>query len=500
MPRTYHIVNLALAGVLLLLSLAGAMVAQQASAQPTPAERAAQAVPAANGSYALFWDKQQRVTSASVQVDSAGNRHAAYVVAAPLLEDPPAVYRFCPAGANCADPAQWQSVNIQDEDKLISAIEVQLQLTPQNQPRLLIRSAWGPAGTMHYYFAECDAGCTTRSNWKLGYAFNTDGTAVVDVADMDQPQRNFALDPQGRPRVMYYDRNYGREPDHWGGFYIWCDSDCTERESWQEAWLLRGAIFEYPSITFAKDGRVRMVSQIYGSNSEGVYYLECEAECDDLNDFYIVPIATRGAETLPSWDIELDAQDRPRIVFYRGSDINRSEGERLYYLECNADCRKPEGWQRIDLGVEQGYGQDPDLVIDAQGRMRIAWTSQLGSLGFSYCNASCLQPAAWTNLHFQEETDVKWRQEFPQALPPNCTDSVWKAKNTVLAVDGADTLNIAFDIEINARCVEETPGDPTPYLRYRRIWDTVRHIAYPLNGGATAPGGKPSVYLPAVQR
>lgn len=494
MNHTRRVGAIALAGILIILSVVGGYgvqlapfaVAAQEGRGAAPggtadeaAGIAARMVVQGGNDRALFFRDDTRISSASIKVDTAGNLHAAYVVWAPPNDLPPAVYLFCPVGSNCGDPAAWQGVQLDTR-----VAEVQLQLTPMNQPRLLLQRAMGSDGaTKHYYYYECNSGCTTGSNWSNGVAFYTDGTAISDVNAADQPQRNFALDPQGRPRAFYYDRNYGRNPDHWGGFYTWCDADCTTYENWKQTWIFIGAIFEYPSITFTSDGKFRMVSMIYGSNSQAVYYMECNADCDDATNFKEVKIAERGSEPIPSWDIELDKQDRPRIVMYRGSELNRDEGERLSYHECNADCLKPGSWQRVDVGMPQGHGQDPDLEVDAQGRPRIAWTTGLGNVGFSYCNTACTSAESWTNLYFSDEHDATWRQALPQALPSNCTDDVWKAKNTVLSVDSADVLNIAFDVEVNARCVEKTPGDPTPYIRYRRIWDSVRHISFALNGG-----------------
>ena len=475
MHHSYRVASLTLVGIMYLALLVGTLAAQSVPVQGTSvkaAEPAVQSVMATGDDFALFFRHDRRITSATVKVDAAGNSHAAYVMSLPPIEHPPAMYAFCAAAEDCGDPASWTTIEVPTEDPHAVA-EVQLQLTAQGQPRLMLRVAVGynnGSGTKHYYFAECNTDCTNPGNWTVGYAFNSSETAAVDIADIDQPQRNFALDPQGRPRFMYYDRNYFRDPDHWGGFYTWCNAQCTNQDNWDEAWLLVGSIFEYPSLTFTSDGKPRIVSQIYSSgNTEGVYYFECNNECDDLNDFAFPKIATRGAETSPSWDIEIDAQNRPRIAMYRGSDLDREKGDRLLYLECNADCHKQESWTTIDLGLRSGDGQDPDLEIDAQGRARIAWTTGFGNVGFSYCNSSCLQPAAWNNLYFQDESDAKWRQEIPQALPFNCDADVWKAKNTVLSVDGADTLNIAFDVEVNARCVEETPGDPTPYIVFRRV-------------------------------
>jgi hypothetical protein len=506
MDLARRVVVPALLGVLYCLLLTGMLVARgtPVHGEAIEATRASTGGATATGDdFALFLRNDRRVASATVKVDAAGNRHAAYVTVAPYIEQPPAFYAFCAAGADCATPANWQTIEVPTEFPQ-ATVEVQLQLTPQGQPRLMLRKAWGynsGSGTMHYYYAECNARCTNAGNWNVGYAFNTSETAAVDVSDMDQPQRNFALDPLGRPRFMYYDRNYFRDPDHWGGFYTWCDGECTNQANWDEAWLLVGAIFEYPSLTFTSDGKPRIVSQIYGSNNtQGVFYLQCDTECDDLNDFSIAQVATRGAETSPSWDIALDARNRPRIVMYRGSDLDRERGDRLLYLECNANCHRPEGWTTVDLGLRAGDGQDPDLEIDAQGRARIAWTSVHGNVGFSYCNGSCLQPSSWNNLYFQEEVAARWRQELPQALPFNCDGDVWRPKNTMLSVDGDDTLHIAFDVDVHARCVEQTPGDPTPYIRYRRVWDSVRYLQFSLNGGVPEEPETFQVFLPALQR
>jgi len=104
----------------------------------------------------------------------------------------------------CASPDHWQGTEIGDR-----VTEVQLAVDAAGQPRMLMRVASEQRDFEYeYHYAECNAGCQSPSSWKTVIVRGTYGTSIFDLYDDTSPQRYFALDPQGRPRFVYIDRNY----------------------------------------------------------------------------------------------------------------------------------------------------------------------------------------------------------------------------------------------------------------------------------------------------
>ena len=167
----------------------------------------------------------------------------------------------------------------------------------------------------------------------------TFGTSIFDLYDDTSPQRYFALDPQGRPRFVHIDRNYPAGPDHVDSYYVWCDGQCTQAENWRETLFTDTSSYDfepvlYPSLTFTKSRAPRIVANLYTqseSEPSGLYYFSCDTSCDQREGWQRVHLSERGGGTDPSWDLKLDAQDRPRVTFYLGYRDNQ-DGEFLVYL------------------------------------------------------------------------------------------------------------------------------------------------------------------------
>ncbi len=74
------------------------------------------------------------------------------------------MYGVCAAPVTrCADAANWTYVQLADGVR-----DVQLQLTPAGQPRLLIvTSSTVYANGKDYLYAACDSSCTNRNQWSV---------------------------------------------------------------------------------------------------------------------------------------------------------------------------------------------------------------------------------------------------------------------------------------------------------------------------------------------
>ncbi|HEU5088009.1 MAG TPA: hypothetical protein VFT99_11205, partial [Roseiflexaceae bacterium] len=395
-----------------------------------------------------------------------------------------------PASA-CVNPAAWASVKLGD-----LADEVQLALTPAGQPRMLIvTTSTLFDGGKDYFYAACDAQCTQPASWTLTRILTSDGTAVQDVNDDRSPQRSFALDPQGRPRFVYQDRNYlHAEPDHIGAYYAWCDANCTTAENWQEVRIGNAIettyrrdyeIYKYPSLTFTPQGHPRIITRIFAFNEdgseapEGLYYVGCDAQCGQHESWqraFLIPTGT-GSYPYPGWDVDLTADGRPRAALFTGGGLQPdSANYRLFYLACDNGCFDRDNWSLKDVGLPSNSGQSADLELDSQERPRLAYMDANGDLGYGWCNTDCSNEATtWEQRTVETEGQLK--QDFPQAIPPHCDADTWEGLAPALALDPQGNPRIDYDVAVNARCYyDDTPDDKTdpPTIRFEPVWRGVR--------------------------
>lgn len=436
---------------------------------------------------ALYFENVGETASADIAVDAQGGMHAVFVDSLPLVELPAAHYRYCASpAANCANPVQWAEVTFGDRVE-----EVQLELTQAGQPRLLIQSREEQQDGKEYLYAACDTGCTNQANWSVTSVTYTIFTAIADVGDYRNPQRYFALDPQGRPGFVFYDRNFLIEPDRIGVFFATCSDACNSTEGWtitpigstaEQDIILN---FERPSLAFTSLGQPRIVSHVSVTTETGggISFIGCDANCDVGDNWERVVLYPRGQGIDFGWDIALDAQDRPRIAAFP-EELSNGSGEQLYYFWCDgstlAACLDINNWSGTNLGLGVDNGLHPDLELDAQGRPRIAWITASGSLGYTWCVSGC-ETAQSEWLYEVAESTTAMKAANPQALPPNCDQDLWEVLAPVLVLDAAGNPRIAYDVLVEGRCMYSDPTDPTrpPTSRFEEIWRGARVMFFP---------------------
>jgi hypothetical protein len=452
---------------------------------PTPAVRGAR-----------FLEPTIKHASADLALDANGGMHAAYAHFIPNAEHPRAVYTFCTAGpSGCADAAAWQSVALADRVR-----EVQLELTAQGQPRLLIVSDEVERDGQEYRYAACDQSCGSADSWASAVvATSYNATSVTDA---DQPQRSFALDPEGRPAFLYNDRNYQyAEPDRYGAYYASCETSCTDAGSWtttalsriyRSTWSFDYEKFTYQALRFTPDGKPRFIARVYALNADGseapygLYYYGCDGDCDQSASWrrrYLLPTGG-GSVPHPSWDLAFDGAGKPHIALFLGDSITPPEFvNQLLYIGCSAqDCLAPgDTWSFSQVLKVKGAGQGADVEVDGQGRPRLAWIGPDGDLGYAWCDANCAaETAVWQQQTV--ETEAQLRAEHPQAIPPHCRNDLWNGLAPVLALDRGGNPRIAYDVAVSADCYyDTTPGDPSdpPTVRFEPIWRGVHLTFFP---------------------
>ena len=101
---------------------------------------------------------------------------------------------------------------------------------------------WPPSSgfdaILHWEYGECNANCTNAASWTL---------TEIAVARWywfwpdSENNQSFALDSQGRPRLVYYANPFGADPNALTGTLLaYCHSSCTNAANWTTAQLSVG--------------------------------------------------------------------------------------------------------------------------------------------------------------------------------------------------------------------------------------------------------------------
>jgi hypothetical protein len=434
---------------------------------------------------ALFMEPGKKTIGSSVAVDAQGGLHMTYHYRVPQNENPDGIYAYCPPPASqCGNANAWQLVNLGGPID-----DIQLQLNSAGQPRILATSSPAEAnGDKQYWYAECNSNCGSGEQWGVVYVTSSYTGGVSTVTGVRYAKRSFALDPQGRPRFVFYNANYRVEPDLYGGYYYSCDADCTVQGNWTGSRFTHQRqrteySFDYekvdePALTFTSTGQPRVVALLYPyDNADGtdfqVYYFACDGDCTDDANWDRARVSPRGGGPYPAWDLELDANDRPRVVVYRES-LGDGSGKQLYYYQCDANCLSDGSWQPVNLGLGSGTGLGADLALDGQGRPRTTYVTSAGDIGYSWCDTQCGQAGNWQ--HAIAETNAQLTAAYPVARPLTCDAGLWDSYAPSLVIDSQGNPRIAYTSGYSARCANEVEPGEQPTVTFREVWHTVRLI------------------------
>ncbi|EYD75245.1 hypothetical protein Rumeso_03156 [Rubellimicrobium mesophilum DSM 19309] len=440
----------------------------------------------------LFFEDYRGTGSSDVAIDPSGVVHAAYVHYEPTAEGAAAVYASCAGEAGaCATSGPWSLVEL-----MPAAHDVQVAVTPEGQPRLLIvTDSVGQPGGLDYSYAECDDACSVAANWRISLIATSWDAMGMAFATDTMPQRSFVLDAQGHPRFIYSDRNYSIEPDHYGTFYMSCDTGCTDPGNWTETDLARHSdydteIFDAPALALTADGRPRVVARVFAlpgpgeeEGKEGLYYLACESNCTETPSWTRTWMIDAGGGTYPSptWDLQIDGQGRPRVAFFAGDGMEQEDlSHSLIYLWCDeADCLADSAWNGSVIANES-IGEGASLALDAEGRPRMAFLNASSELGYAWCDEACETPdGVWDAVFVEGQSDLTGVR--PTALPFTCDGELWNglAPQLTLLPDGAPM--VTYDLTVQGRCLYHEEGRPEDEIDYsfHEIWHGARMVAFP---------------------
>lgn len=430
---------------------------------------------------ARYFAPAQESASANIAADSHGGLHAAFTG-----YDKPTgnvvYYRYCASG--CEADANWRQVSLD----VTQPINVQIGVTPQGQPRLLI-TGFGPnsagAGRM-YTYGECNASCTDAASWTLVPVANSAERTFTGLFEFKIPEHSFVVDDQGRPHFVYVDANYIAEPDHYGTYHLTCATDCTDPENWTETNLAvkpnpyNTELWDQVALAVALGGKLRLLADVYalakdGTQLEdGLYYYQCDSGCDSLDGWRRTRVIEPGHGSYPdpTWDLDVLPDGRPRAVLFAGADMTQSSlDHQLIYFWCDASCDSDTNWHGHAV-TATGDGESPDLAFTADGHPRIAFLGQYGDLGTLSCDVDCeSDPGQWT-LKLQDAS-ADAAKDRPTALPFTCDGEVWNGMIPRIAVANGKSW-FAYDLVDSGRCLYKEYGDPVTYAEFHELWRGAR--------------------------
>ncbi|MFO7684314.1 MAG: hypothetical protein R6X34_30150 [Chloroflexota bacterium] len=439
--------------------------------------------------------------SAAIAVDDQGGMHIAFSRIAPLLpgKQQALFYGFCqPASqADCSDEADWQLTEV---DNLAEGWPwVQLRLTPNGRPRLLLMRPISrdgvPFGGLLYRYAECNTNCTAAQNWQA--LDITDQGTGGGLYNTDYSYQSFALDHLGRPRFVYEDRANSAGA-HAGAYYVFCDGSCTQPGTWFETRLDSSGdtvyVDEHAALMFTNNGRPRVFGRDGGSladPSSKLVYIECNTQCADSANWSLPAhlLSTNSGSGIYSWSPAVDENDGVRLTF-------TPRGGPFYYLWCHADCAQTENWDGYSLDLGGGSGDYSALALDRHGRPRVAYRDLNSfSLAYFWCDGLCESPNPQWHVTLAEDS-AQIGDEHPISPLPTCVRGGWfGGLRPVLALDAQDNPRFAYDAEYMMECLQNpgNPNDPSTYVEAK--WWTARFVFFPQPSSVKSTSVLPTVSM-----
>jgi len=218
-------------------------------------------------------------------------------------------------------------------------------------------------------YAYCPSSCENEASWT-----RIDVSSAGEHLGGSYPFPTLALDPQGRPRVMFVHGYAGV-----GAFtyeYAACDADCTNTASWRVTPLLDVGDLHWPQQSgyFAIDsqGSAAFALHSYSTSYSAptmLRYARCDASCTEAASWGTVDLV----EAYPiAISLSFAGPGQPRIAFSRQAGYG-DDGtiEAMDYAECDGDCLTASSWRLLDL-AQVGDGARLSLRVEAGGKARLA--------------------------------------------------------------------------------------------------------------------------------
>jgi hypothetical protein len=375
-------------------------------------------------------------------------------------------YARCPVAAKdgCADPAKWQLVALGRTDAL-----AQLVVTDDGRPRVWLKSTL--AARPIFAYGECNSSCDRAENWHFVDVVHSKYW-YPSLEELEYRHESFALDPQGRPRFVYFHYD-DTNPDVHGMRYAFCNSNCTSEASWDTVRISSTESLWRPALAFTAAGQPRIVAM----NLQGerrMMYVQCDSDCESADSWPEVPLFGAAGGHV-SWSLAIDPNTGAVRVAYHAEPLSK-----LWMMWCPVDCLDVEKWDGVALTLDNAPGgRNPALALDGAGRPHIAYeyadASQNG-LGYLRCASDCYTLSTAHKGVWEDqvvESGEALLEAYPLFVPQGCKDPAWlSGLRPSLALDGRNRARFAFEADGYSYCNKGTKEDPWFY--YGQYWGTSR--------------------------
>lgn len=235
-------------------------------------------------------------------------------------------YATCaaPDPANCIEPAQWSVTTLAHTN---FPQKPSLDFAGAGQPRAAIQVSNGIESALWY--TACDQNCTDDESWSW--------RRVTATSYYETMTFSLRVDGQGQPRMAFYSGPYNADPSPFADdllYYLWCDDQCADGDdpTWHSVAIGLSTLSGH-DVALALDGQGRP-RMVYSDRNQGLGYSWCNETCEStaaawnhaaaetsasLSDNYeVLPIRRC---TVSTWftgvrpGLALDAQGNLRIAY-----------------------------------------------------------------------------------------------------------------------------------------------------------------------------------------
>jgi hypothetical protein len=204
-------------------------------------------------------------------------------------------YATCaaPDPTSCVEPAQWSITTLAHTNFPESP---SLDFAGPGQPRAAIQVSNGLESALCY--TACDQNCTDDESWSWRQF-----TATSYYETMTFSLR---LDGQGRPRLALYSGAYNTDPSPFADdllYYLWCDEGCAEGDapSWHSVAIGLPTLSGHDvALALDSQGRPRIV---YNDRDQGLAYSWCNENCASTGATWRHAVAETSASLSDDYEV-----------------------------------------------------------------------------------------------------------------------------------------------------------------------------------------------------
>lgn len=351
-----------------------------------------------------------------IKTDSLGGQHVAFGE----WQGDSVFYGYCTA--NCEAENQWEYSEIFNSGVEYGSepSEIQLQLDPENKPRIGFEVNGYSVTSQGYYYAECDENCLDSTQWVVVNLAEAGETVVGD-------SRWFKLNHKGQPRMATI---YSEEANYLGDqsvsiFYHACDSNCLDADNWES--VLTGA---WPNLGMAPTMKLSLgidsndmphmavylkTGYVTSENFYATLYTECVGPWDVSESWSWIAFMDKWNSS--GFDLTIDSEDRLHLAGSMDGTIN--------YSQCEDNCLEVESWESALInGLTQNSGGRLNLIVDEQNTPHMAYTSNGSGLQLDYlfCESGCDSPdsANWAMINVDDVSLLE-----PYFYHSGCEEQQW---------------------------------------------------------------------------